>query len=122
MAKKNTDNYGDLLIDGMQEAVAIAEGRLEPAKRRRVTLRHACIDEPPSYSPSDVLAIRSELNVSQAVFGALLNVSTSTVQGWEQGSRVPDGPSRRLLELARKHPEVIAGASGRGLPSCRSRT
>lgn len=37
-----------------------------------------------------------------------LNVSVKTVQAWEQGKRKPDGPTLKLLEIAEKHPEVIA--------------
>jgi DNA-binding XRE family transcriptional regulator len=32
--------------------------------------------------------IRKRLNMTQSVFAATLNVSTKTVQGWEQGTQI----------------------------------
>jgi DNA-binding transcriptional regulator YiaG len=37
----------------------------------------------------------------------MLNVSSSTVQAWEQGVRAPDGASLRLLEIAENHPGAL---------------
>jgi transcriptional regulator with XRE-family HTH domain len=59
------------------------------------------------YSPEQVRAIRHELSVSQQVFAELLNASASAVRAWEQGAREPDGPTRRLLQVAELHPDVF---------------
>jgi len=45
--------------------------------------------------------------MSQAVFATTLNVSLATVRAWEQGTRTPEGPSRRLLEIAERHPQIL---------------
>lgn len=55
----------------------------------------------------DIGAIRQNLYVSQSVFAALLGVSLRTLQEWEQNRREPSGPAKRLLEIARLHPEVL---------------
>ena len=54
MAKKNpinvtSENFGDLLIQGLEEAVAIEEGREKPVRvsRRKITARKADIAPPP---------------------------------------------------------------------------
>jgi putative transcriptional regulator len=39
-------------------------------------------------------ALRKQTAMSQAVFARLLNVSTKTVQSWEQGVREPSDASR----------------------------
>jgi hypothetical protein len=44
----------------------------------------------------------------QDVFAAALGVSPSTVRAWEQGDRIPEGASRRLLQIAEEHPEYFA--------------
>jgi len=36
-----------------------------------------------------------------------LNVSTKTVQGWEQGLRKPSNASLRLLEIVQKSPDTL---------------
>ena len=51
--------------------------------------------------------MRARLALSQPLFAAALNVSAQTVKAWERGARVPDGPTRRLLELAEEHPEAF---------------
>jgi putative transcriptional regulator len=55
----------------------------------------------------DVAEIRQRLNVSQAVFASLLNVSRITAISWEKGRRRPSGAALRLLDLARRRPEVF---------------
>ena len=50
---------------------------------------------------------RGRPRVSQAVFARLLNVSTKTVQSWEQGVRTPSHTSRRLIQIYSQHPETV---------------
>ena len=65
------------------------------------------VEKPRGYAAPKVRAIRRHLGLSQTVFAITLNVSPATVRAWEQGVRVPDGPSRRLLEIADRHPEIL---------------
>ena len=54
--------------------------------------------------------IRARLKVSQPVFAAMLNVPTVTAVSWEKGRRQPSGAALRLLEIARKRPEILSAA------------
>jgi len=112
MARKTTRSSpgGRRLVRSMAEAVAIAEGRLSPARRHRRTVRDATVAPPPRYGASRVRRLRARLGLSQPLFARTLNVSVATVRGWEQGARVPDGPSRRLLELAERYPATVLDA------------
>jgi putative transcriptional regulator len=58
-------------------------------------------------SAKDIAQIRQKLNCSQAVFAMMLNISTKTVQAWEQGSREPGDAALKLLTIAKKHPEIL---------------
>gem|GEM_PF-262420 len=58
-------------------------------------------------SADKVQEIRGKLNLSQSVFAKLLNVSTSSIQGWEQGKRNPSGSTKVLLELLEKSPHLL---------------
>jgi hypothetical protein len=58
--------------------------------------------------------------MSQAVFAAILNTSTSTVQKWEIGAKRPSGPSLKLLNVIKtkgvdihimSHPDKPAAAT-----------
>jgi len=53
----------------------------------------------PEYSAEDVLRIRISARASQGVLAAYLNVGKTTVAAWEQGTKRPSGPARRLLEI-----------------------
>ena len=120
-------SFGDELIAGLQEALAYQRG--EGTARVRAyehtadgwklvrdateagappaTTRRVRIVPPPSYDAPRIRALREQLGFSQRTFAAALNVSQQTVSAWEQGVRAPDGPSRRLLEIAETQPEAF---------------
>jgi putative transcriptional regulator len=107
--KVTEENFGELLILGMEEAVAIEAGD-RPAARvrtRKVTARDVTVVPPPRYSAARIERVRTALGASQPVFAGMLNVSASTVRAWERGAREPDGPTLRLLEVAEENPEVL---------------
>ena len=62
------------------------------------------------FAPADVKAIRRRLGKSQSEFALMIGVSISTLQNWEQGRRVPEGPARALLRVAAKNPLAVARA------------
>lgn len=111
-------SLGKLLVESMREAVQIEAGTLQPARRHRRTAADTNVNPPPKYGASRVRALRDRLGLSQPVFALALNVSVGTVRSWEQGVRVPDGPSRRLLELVDREPRVVLRAiqTPRGRP------
>ena len=55
----------------------------------------------------DVAAIRETTGLSQSKFADWIGVSKRTVENWEQGRRVPQGPARVLLAIIRKEPDVV---------------
>ena len=58
----------------------------------------------PALGADEVVAIRAELGVSQAVLAALLGVSTNTVRAWEQGNNPLSGIASRFLAEIRRDP------------------
>lgn len=131
MASKNepvqvTDqNFGDLLVQGLEEAVAVRRGTQKPARRvhRPMTARDAVVQPPKNYKGPETQRIREQLGLSQSVFARVLNASAETIKAWEQGKRQPDGMALTLLEIAELHPEALmsrvrirAGARPRGGP------
>ena len=92
MASKNDDavkvtdqNFGDLLIEGLREAVAVRRGKQEPARRvrRPMTAREAVVLPPPQYEGPGIQLIREKLGLSQNVFAKVLNASAETIKAWE---------------------------------------
>ncbi len=78
--------------------------------KQKLTLRTHTLTLPPPVkpiAPREIAALRRELNISQAVFAALLNVPVITAISWEKGRRKPTGAALRLLDLIRKKPEIL---------------
>jgi putative transcriptional regulator len=63
------------------------------------TIESLCLPEIKDYSPEHIVRIRKKFKLSQAAMASLFNISTSTVQKWEQGNKRPTGASRKLLDI-----------------------
>lgn len=53
-------------------------------------------------SPKEIKKIREGAKVSQSVFAAHLNISSSAVKKWETGEKKPHGTSLKLLSIVSK--------------------
>lgn len=101
-----TDATFAAIRQSFQEAIEHAKGERADLRTTRVRL-----PEPPKpIRPSRIVAVRSKLGFSQAMFARYLNVSTKAVQAWEQGLRTPSDAALRLLIVAERHPEAIMDA------------
>lgn len=89
--------FGRELIESAGEALAIAEGRVEPAR---------VID----VAPIDVAAIRRRFGLSQDKFARRFGLVPSTVRDWEQGRRRPDRTAVALLKVIDYAPETVERA------------
>ncbi|WP_278943845.1 DNA-binding transcriptional regulator [Ruminococcus bicirculans (ex Wegman et al. 2014)] len=61
----------------------------------------------PDISAEDIKAIRKKLGFTQAVFAAVIGVSTKTVEAWETGTNQPIGSARRMISLIQFAPEIL---------------
>lgn len=104
-----SENFGDLLVEGLHEALEVRRGRREPARRvrRATTARNALVHPPQRYEGAQIQRIREQLGLSQRVFAQVLNASAETIKAWEQGKRQPEGMALALLEVADTHPEAL---------------
>ena len=89
----------DRLVTSVRQAGQMKRGRQKAARVAE-------------FDPADVKAIRARLRKSQSEFAAMIGVSVSTLQNWEQGRRVPEGPARALLKVAAEKPRAVAQALG----------
>lgn len=90
---------------GLSEGIAHAKGEL--------TLRTVNVpEEPPEIDAPTLAALRGLAGMSQTVFARMLNVSTKTLQSWEQGVRQPSDASRRLIQVFSEHPEALCQSAG----------
>lgn len=86
----------ELLLASAQEALAIAKGKVAPAR----TFTYE-IEVP------DVQAIRKKTGLSQVEFAKKLKISFKTLQNWEQGRRKPTGTAIVLMNLINKDPNIL---------------
>ena len=54
------------------------------------------------YTAEEIKHIRMKNKVSQPVFAAYLNASTSTVRQWEQAKKQPRGTALKLINIIEK--------------------
>jgi putative transcriptional regulator len=51
------------------------------------------------FTANDIKKIRKKMGTTQGFLAKWLGVSKKTVQAWESGRNIPNGPSARLLSL-----------------------
>lgn len=68
---------------------------------------------PPAMSAKAVVSLRQRFGLSQPAFASVLNVSLKTLQSWEQGNRRPSQAALRLLQVAKRRPEMLLEAAQR---------
>ena len=98
------------LQKGMEEAIRHSKGEIA-----LTTTVIEIPDPPPTLRAEEVVRLRLDHAMSQAVFARLLNVSTKTVQSWEQGTRKPSRAALRLIQIFGEDPDGVlrvAGVSG----------
>ncbi len=88
------------LKESLNEAIEHGQGKRN--------LKTTTLPRPPEkMQSSEIVALRENINASQAVFAHYLNVSVKTVQAWEQGTGKPSGAALKLLSIAKKNPEIL---------------
>jgi DNA-binding transcriptional regulator YiaG len=95
------------VFDDLRQSLAYA-GVFEQGVR--VNLRTTQVPAPPKpLKPAEIRKIRLALNASQTLFARYLNVSSYSVESWEQGVRQPRQATLKLLHIARRNPSALLG-------------
>ena len=55
----------------------------------------------------EIREIRQQYALSQQDFARLFGISIRTLQKWEQGIRLPQGPAKILLSVISKNPKAV---------------
>lgn len=90
----------DGIVQGLEEAIAYNEGKI---KARTNRMR---IEPVPDFEAAEIKGIRNELGMTQVLFAGFMGVSTKTVEAWEAGRNMPDGPARRILSMLKVDPAI----------------
>jgi putative transcriptional regulator len=95
-APKKRPTVGARIIEGLEEAIGWTRGENENV---RVTL----VNVP----EIDVREVRTKMGLSQAQFATKFGFPPATLRNWEQGRARPDAPTRVLLAVIARHPDVV---------------
>jgi putative transcriptional regulator len=99
------------LKSGLKEGIRHAQGE--------IALKTTTLEMPepaPNIGSQELTELRLASGMSQAVFGRVLNVSTKTVQSWEQGQRKPSQAALRLIQVFRQNPSGLLEVVGMSIP------
>ena len=90
---------GKSIIRGLEQALAFANGT---AKKGTYVV----------HIPTeiDVKAIRGRLGLTQKQFADRFGFNITTLRHWEQGRRVPEGPTRAYLMVIDRGPKTVEKA------------
>jgi putative transcriptional regulator len=91
----------DSLIEGLNEAIAFAEGKDTGAVVHKIAV--------PAI---DVAKIRAQTGLSQSAFAKSIGVAKGTLLNWEHGRRSPTGPAQVLLAMIARMPSVVVELLG----------
>ena len=84
---------------GLEQALAFADGSAD--------VTHYGVHVPAAI---DVKAIRLKLAMTQDEFASRFGFSVNTLRHWEQGRRVPEGPTRAYLIVIDRDPKAVQRA------------
>ncbi|MGO9438592.1 MAG: helix-turn-helix domain-containing protein [Terracidiphilus sp.] len=89
----------DGILRGLKQALAFADGTGDSSDY--------VVHIPPEI---DVKAIRGRLGMTQQEFAVAFGFSINTLRHWEQGRRVPEGPTRAYLLVIDREPKAVQKA------------
>ncbi|MCI5103547.1 MAG: hypothetical protein MRY60_07185 [Algiphilus sp.] len=98
MSKRN-------LIDEINEGL----DALEAQRTGKRTLRTHKRDgrSAPDITPEELIALRTQLNLSRPVFADYLRTKERTLENWEQGRAKPNQQAALLIRLVEKYPDTV---------------
>jgi putative transcriptional regulator len=92
----------DDIMEGLNQAIEYEKGNLQSVWKRIIK-----VSPLPRYEADDIKRIRNTLKLSQSVFASIIGVSVKTVEAWESGRNIPEGPAQRMLQLIEKNPKML---------------
>jgi len=90
------------ILEGLNQALEYTKGNTQHVKKRKVTIAPL-----PTYHASEIKQIRNSLQLTQKIFANVLGVSVKTVEAWEAGTNLPNGPTNRFLQLLKADPNLL---------------
>lgn len=90
-----SNEFYDDLSTSLNQALVIAKGNAQPSRQF-------------THDVPSIKKIRAKTGLSQQQFADKLNISSRTLQNWEQGTRNPTGATITLMRLLDKQPDLLS--------------
>lgn len=103
MAGKAKNAAFDSIKQGLEEALAYAEGKPRPGTR----VTQIEIVPPTEYSAGEIKALRLRTSLTQEMFAETLGVTKKAVEAWEAGRNTPAGPALRMMNIMTEDPHIL---------------
>lgn len=94
-------NVFEDIVQGLKEAIAYEHGTGKARVQKRT------FNPVGEMAPSEIKELRQSLSMSQVSFAIVMGVSTKTVEAWEAGTNMPNGPARRFMQALKNDPSII---------------
>lgn len=95
-------NISSSIIKGLNQALAHAKGNKLSVVEHKMSIMPLT-----SYKKDEIKIIRKKINLSQNLFAKALGVSKKTVEAWESGRNIPQGPAQRILYIIKTNPVLF---------------
>jgi len=96
---KKKDPIAESILRGARQALAFMDGTADLSQYRVHIPREI-----------DVRRIRTKLKMTQEDFARQFGFSVNTLRHWEQGKRIPEGPTRAYLLVIDRAPKAVTKA------------
>ena len=101
---RSSHEISSSIIEGLNQALAHSAGdKLYTASEKK----HS-ISPLPNYNSDEIKIIRKKLKLSQNLFAKALGVSLKTVEAWESGRNIPQGPAQRMIFIIKNNPVILS--------------
>ena len=82
---------------------------LKNERQGKITLKKHTVDMPelPAITSDELVRLREELHLSQAVFARYLRINKRTLENWEQGRAKPNAQATVLIRMVEKYPDTL---------------
>jgi|JI9StandDraft_1071089.scaffolds.fasta_scaffold741975_2 putative transcriptional regulator len=101
--KNNQDKLFISLKKGLNEAIEFSGGNSEFKLNQTLV----SIPKLPNYKGKEIKNIRNKLHLTQSLFANTLGVSEKTVEAWESGRNIPQGPAQRMLFVLKNNSNAL---------------
>ncbi|WP_061216367.1 helix-turn-helix domain-containing protein [Leptospira santarosai] len=103
MKKESNNKLFNSLSKGLTEAIEYTKGKKVPGVKAQIIE----IRKLPTFKGKEIRNIRTNLHITQNTFAQVLGVSAKTIEAWESGKNIPQGPAQRMLFILKNNSKAL---------------